>query len=78
MPINIEVYVNQKYIKQYRIGRAEGTTEPDSINTYHILEFEHGDTKTQKWSEGPQFQHRYGDGIDICIQKGLEALNGHQ
>lgn len=76
MPINIDVHVNSRFIKQYRIGRAEGTTDPDSINTYHILEFFDGTQSTQKWASGPSFQHRYGDGIDVCIQKGLEALNG--
>ena len=76
-PINIDVYVNDQYIKQYRIGRAEGTTDPDSINTYHILEFDPVNPKTtaKRWASGPKFQHRYGDGIDVCIQKGLEALN---
>ena len=76
MPINIDVRINSRFIKQYRIGRTEGTEDPDSINTYHILEFAGRDANTQKWVDGPTFQHRYGDGIDVCIQKALEALNG--
>jgi hypothetical protein len=74
MPVNIDVYINNSPIKQYRIGRAEGDTDPDSKNTYRILEFAAGDTETQKWADGVEFQHRYGDGVDVCISKGLAAL----
>ena len=74
MPVNIDVYINDRHIKQYRIGRAEGTTDPDSINTYHILEFEDGDDDLKLWADAPVFKHRYGDGVDVCILKGLEAL----
>jgi len=73
MPIHIDVHVNNKYIKSYHIGRYEGKPEDDSVNTYLVVE----DIGIGKpvWSEGHVFLHRYGDGIDVCIQKGLEALN---
>lgn len=73
MPLNITVHVNDRFIKQYRIGREEGGTELDDINTYRILEFEAGDGD-QLWTMGDKFEHRYGDGVDVCILKGLQAL----
>ena len=75
MPIHIDVRINERYVKSYHIGRAEGEALADSVNTYWIVE---GDDKESfpLWEGDYAFQHRYGDGLDVCIQKGLEALNG--
>jgi hypothetical protein len=69
MPIHIPIYVNDKLIKTYHIGRFEGFADPDSINKYIIAQ----DKET--WGDGVEFTHRYGDGIDKCISKGLDAIN---
>lgn len=76
MPIHIDIYINERYVKSYHIGRAVGDTEPDSVNTYWIVEDTHV-TSSPQWSGDHAFLHRYGDGLDVCIQKGLVALNGH-
>lgn len=68
MPIHIPIYVNEKLIKTYHIGRLEGDADPDSVNTYLIKEDD------QLWTVGIKFTHRYGDGIDTCIHKGLNAI----
>ena len=71
-PINIDAYINNQYVKSYHIGRKEGEAEPDSINTYWIVES--FDSEGPDWTPEHSFEHRYGDGIDVCIKKGLEAL----
>ena len=38
MPIHVPIYVNDKLIKTYHIGRVSGDTNPDSINAYLIVE----------------------------------------
>ena len=68
MPIHIPIYVNDKLIKTYHIGRVEGDTEPDSINKYLIIEDD------QLWHAGKEFTHRYGDSIEVCITKGFQAI----
>ena len=68
MPIHVPIYVNDKLIKTYHIGRLEGDTNPDSINTYLIIEDD------QLWRVGKKFTHRYGDSIETCITLGLSAM----
>lgn len=68
MPIHVPIYVNDKLIKTYHIGRLEGDTNPDSINTYLIVEDD------QLWRVGKKFTHRYGDSIETCVTKGLSAI----
>lgn len=68
MPIHIPIYVNDKLIKTYHIGRVSGDTNPDSINTYLITE------EGFPWETGQMFNHRYGDSIETCIAKGLSAM----
>jgi len=68
MPIHIPIYVNDKLIKTYHIGRVSGDTNPESINTYLIVEDDF------PWESGQMFNHRYGDSIDVCITKGFQAI----
>jgi hypothetical protein len=68
VPIHIPIYVNDRLIKTYHIGRLEGNTNPDSINKYLIVEDD------QLWQAGKEFTHRYGDGIDSCVIKGINAI----
>lgn len=68
MPIHIPIYVNDRLIKTYHIGRLEGDTDPDSVNTYLIVEDD------QLWRVGKKFTHRYGDSIETCITLGLSAM----
>lgn len=68
MPIHIPIYVNDRLIKTYHIGRLEGDTNPDSINKYLIVEDD------QLWQVGKEFTHRYGDSIDSCVIKGIDAM----
>jgi hypothetical protein len=68
MPIHVPIYVNDKLIKTYHIGRISGDTNPDSINAYLIVEDD------QLWHVGKKFTHRYGDSIETCITLGLSAM----
>lgn len=68
MPIHVPIYVNDKLIKTYHIGRVSGDTNPDSINAYLIVEDDF------PWETGKMFNHRYGDGIETCITLGLSAM----
>ena len=68
MPIHVPIYVNDTLVKTYHIARVEGNTNPDSINTYLIIQDD------QIWQVGKKFTHRYGDSIETCITLGLSAM----
>jgi hypothetical protein len=68
MVIHIPIYLDHALIKTYRIERISGGTDPESINTYLIVE-EGFDPNT-----GQIFNHRYGDSIETCVAKGLSAI----
>ena len=68
VPIHVPIYVNDKLIKTYHIGRVSGGTDQESINTYLIVEDDF------PWETGQMFNHRYGDSIETCVTKGLSAM----
>jgi hypothetical protein len=74
MPLHIDIRVNNKVINQIHIGRTRGGTDPDDMNHYLVVE---GDTPA-RWEDwyvdGMPFTHRYGDGAEVCVIKGLQAL----
>lgn len=86
MPIEVQISVNGKPVESIHIAREEGTRDPESVNTYvtlkksilpgdkyHSTRF--ADSPSYKeWDEGVRFEHAYGDGIEVCVRKALEAL----
>lgn len=75
-PIHIEVYVNQKPIHSWHIGRVLGGTKEDDVNVYLVSKGPIGVRADWASEENVEFMHRYGDGIDVCIQRGLQAALG--
>jgi hypothetical protein len=76
MPVHVDIRVNEQFIKTIHIGHLIGTTDPDSVNTYIAIETDEPFTPCDKlpWNEGKRFNHRYGDGIDRCVQKAMTTL----
>ena len=75
MPLHADIRINDRLIKTISIGRVKGGTHPDDINTYIALEVEPGGTPDW-WADDDSitYEHRYGDGAEICVLKGLKAL----
>lgn len=74
MPLHVEIRVNSALISKIHIGRIEGGTEPDNVNKYIALVGEEP-LRMDDWLErGVEFQHRYGDGAEVCVRKALQAL----
>ncbi len=76
MPIHVDIRINDNLITQIHIGRIAGEgTDPDSINGYLAYAGKRpADAGT--WFQGKEFQHRYGDGAEICVKKAIEVLYG--
>jgi hypothetical protein len=79
MPIHVNIDINKHPITDIHIGRIAGDTNPDSINTYVVVNGYEPLYKEDWINGGIQFEHRYGDNILICIRKAIQALeeNGH-
>lgn len=74
MPLHVDIRVNANLISRVHIGRIEGGTKPDDINIYRAVLGEQP-TSYQEWLDrGAEFTHRYGDGAEICVQKGITAI----
>lgn len=75
MPLHVDIRINERLIEQVHIGRFKGNTNPDSVNTY-IATVE-GTDSSPEWyaATAVEFQHRYGDGAFVCVEKALQALN---
>lgn len=77
MPINVAIDVNGRPIRSLRIGRLTGDAFPESINEYLVYETPVADsdgTSARPLVETHLFTHRYGDGLDMCVQRALTAL----
>lgn len=90
MPIQVYIEVNGKPIKTVHIARDSGMgTNPDDVNTYLVVprdalggtshtsqRYDLDMPRFSEWvNEGLPFQHRYGDGLEVCVEKALHALN---
>lgn len=74
MPLHVDIRVNSKLINTIHIGRIEGDMQEDSVNTYLAVEGEEP-LRLKDWEErGYEFQHRYGDGAEVCVAKALNAM----
>jgi hypothetical protein len=76
MPIHIDIRINRELINTLHIARVKGGTDEDDINDYLILE---GDEplRYEDWLiDGIPFTHRYGDGAEVCVMKGIQAMKG--
>ncbi len=73
MPLHVKVYVNDDYQKTFHIGRRSGDDLNSSINTYEVVVGDIEDPLQPEWDDGVQFTHRYGDGLDVCVIRGIEA-----
>lgn len=78
MPIHVDIRINRELINTLHIGRIKGGTDADDINDYLILEGEYP-LKYEDWLiDGIPFTHRYGDGAEVCVMKGIQAIKGEQ
>ena len=78
MPLHVTIKINRETLETLHIGRMEGTTEPDNINTYLVVAG--GEPLSfDNWKDyGVEYTHRYGDGALVCLRKALDALEADE
>lgn len=77
MPVRVRIDVNGIDQKTLWIGRLEGGNRPGDVNTYVVGEDVGG---LEPWNlvrpeKLPKFEHRYGDGLTVCVEKALKRWN---
>lgn len=74
MPVHVDIRINDRLINQIHIGRVSGGTDVDDINTYLAVEGDRPVVLPEWHKRGVSFEHRYGDGAEVCVRKAIEAL----
>jgi hypothetical protein len=76
MPLHIDIRLDERIISTLHIQRVEERISKHGTNSYLILE---GDEplRYEDWLiDGIPFTHRYSDGAEICVMKGIQAMRG--
>jgi len=55
------------------IGRVHGGTHADDWNTYAVVDGSEPQSNAE-WLAGAGFEHRYGDGAEVCVMKAIDAM----
>lgn len=76
MPLHVDIRVNDSLLNTLHIGRFSGGTDPDDMNIYLIVEGKKPASLDDWVMRGTEFKHRYGDGAEICVMRGIRALRG--
>lgn len=74
MPIHVDIKINESLVNSLHIGRIAGGTDPDDINDYLVIDGDYPTRTEDYYIEGKSFQHRYGDGAEICVMKAIQAM----
>jgi hypothetical protein len=77
MPLHVDIRVNDLLINQLHIGRTKGGTSPDDMNEYIVVDGDRPRSHSDWYAEGVPFNHRYGDGAEVCVMKAIEAMRGN-
>lgn len=74
MPVRVKIDINGLVVSTIHIGREQGLPTPNSENVYRAV-IKNDNPDYREFMDGVQFTHRYGDGVEICVQKAIDALN---
>lgn len=78
MPIHIDIRINDEHIRSVHIGREEDLLGKNEEHKYRITA---GTIRTRAdwWDpDSAEFTHKYSDGAEVCVAKGLLALYGNK
>ncbi len=91
MPIQVYIEINGNPITTIHVGRLKGGTNSDDINVYtavakdsQVKHLPDGRRYTidypsnHEWDNGAIFEHRYGDGVEACVERAIQALRAKE
>lgn len=78
MPLSVDIRANGRHVSTVHIARLAGLSLDGSVGTYSAVlktepwqESRIGDTE---WAQGAVFEHTYGDGVEECVRRALNAV----
>jgi hypothetical protein len=72
--ITVTIAISDRNVSNMQIIRVKGDSTADSVNTYKVLLIDDS-SEDMDWDKGVAFNHRYGDGVEVCAMKAMAALN---
>ena len=78
MPVQVEMRINGHIIDVLHIGRLEGDTGANSINTYAAVVRKPGEQPDWFNEDVTIVEHRYGDMLQELVRKSLNAIKDEQ
>ena len=76
MPIHVDIRINDENVRTVHIGREQDLVGKDEVHQYRITTGTIN-TRADWWDlDSVTFEHKYSDGVEVCVRKGLEALYG--
>jgi hypothetical protein len=73
VPVRVKIDINGRVVSTIHIAREKGLPTPNSENTYRAI-IKNESPSYNDLNDGVMFTHRYGDGVEICVKKAIEAL----
>ena len=78
MPIHVDIRINDENVRTVHIGREQDLVGKDEVHQYRITTGTVS-TRADWWDpDSVTFEHKYSDGVEVCVARGLEALYGQQ
>jgi hypothetical protein len=74
MPLHVAIFLNRQLLSEIHIARLAGGTREDDVNTYIAVTGDEPMWLEEYDVSGASYQHRYGDGAEVCVMKAIEAL----
>ena len=74
MPVHVSIRVNEQLITEIHIGRVTELENHTQVSTYMAVAGVFPDRNIPYTTRGTAFEHKYDEGVEVCVQKALVAL----
>lgn len=78
MPLHVAIFINRQLLSEIHIARLSGGTSADDVNTYIATTGDEPMWLERYEVDGVSYQHRYGDGAEVCVMKAIEAIKNKE
>lgn len=74
MPVHVSIRINDQLITEVHIGRVTPLHSNTQVSTYMAVSGVYPDRNVPYTRKGVAFEHKYDEGVQVCVQKALVAL----
>lgn len=76
MPLKVTIELNDRTLSTLhiaRISKSSGRNQHQEYE-YSVIKQASAPVSDEEWMSGTPFIHAYGDAVEICVRKAIEAL----